>query len=83
MVGLWFNLTDVGPDDSIIMEFRTPSGELYVTLNWSAPNWIQEGSTWELSEDIEVMGDWRSKNPNVAMTDMPGQWAADITVNGQ
>lgn len=83
IVGLWFNLTDVDPDDNIIMEFRKPSGELYVTLNWSAPDWIQEGSTWELWEDIEVMGDWRSSEPNIAMTDTPGQWTVDITVNSQ
>ena len=83
MVAIWFNLTDATQGDSIIIEFMTPSGELYVPFNWTPPFVIQDGTYWEMWEDLEMMGDWRSKDPDVAMTDIPGTWSAIITVDGQ
>ncbi len=83
MVAIWFNLTDATQGDSIIIEFMTPSGELYVPFNWTPPYTIQDGTYWEVWEDLEMIGDWRSKDPDVAMTDMPGTWSAVVTVDGQ
>lgn len=74
IVGLWFNLSDVSPGDNIIIEWWPPSGELYKTTNWTAPFWIQEDSDWDMWEDMEIMGD--------PPENMPGVWAADITVDG-
>jgi hypothetical protein len=34
-------------------------------------------------EDLEMIGDWRSKDPDIAMTDMPGTWSAVVTVDGK
>lgn len=83
MVAIWFNITDADMRDSIIMEFKTPSGELYVPFNWTPPFVIEDGVYWEVWEDLEIIGDWRSKDPDVAMTDMPGTWSVVITVDGQ
>ena len=83
MVAIWFNLTDAKQGDSIIIEFMTPSGELYVPFNWTPPYTIQDGTYWEMWEDLEMIGDWRSKDPNVAMTEIPGTWNAVVTVDGQ
>ena len=83
MVAIWFNITDADMRDSIIMEFKTPSGELYVPFNWTPPFVIEDGVYWEVWEDLEIIGDWRSKDPDVAMTDIPGTWSVVITVDGQ
>ncbi len=82
MVGVWFDLSDVRQGDVILIEFLTPDGDDYVTLNWTAPFWIEDGSTWDFWEDIEVQGDWRASDPNMMMTDHPGTWTAHVTVNG-
>ena len=74
IVGIWFNLSDVSPGDNIIIEWWPPSGELYKVHNWTAPSWVQYNSDWDMWEDIEIMGD--------PAENMPGVWAADITVNG-
>jgi len=74
IVGIWFNLSDVNPGDNIIIEWWPPSGDLYKVHNWTAPSWVQPNSDWDMWEDMEIMGD--------PAENMPGVWAADITVNG-
>lgn len=81
-VGVWFDLSDVSQGDEIIIEFLSPNGDEYVTLNWTAPSWIEDGSTWDFWEDIEVHGDWRAADPSIMMYDAPGTWTAHVTVNG-
>lgn len=82
-VGLSFDLSDVSPTDYIVIEFWSPSGDLYVELNWTAPDWIDAGTDWDFWEDIEIHGDWRASDPNMLMTDYPGQWAANVYLKGE
>ena len=55
-MGLWFNLTEVSPGDNIIIEWWSPSGDLYKLHNWTAPSWVQHNSDWDIWEDMEIMG---------------------------
>jgi hypothetical protein len=73
-VFVWINMTNINVNDTILIEWYPPSGEIYHEETWVAPDWITTTPHYSRFFEIEIMSD--------PAENMPGVWSCNIYNNG-
>jgi hypothetical protein len=72
-VFVWVNMTDIMVNDTLLIEWWPPSGDMYHEETWTAPAWIETTPHYSRFFEIEIMSE--------PAENMPGEWSCNIYNN--